>query len=200
MKTIPSREYQRRYDLIAAHHLAHYRETGANPWMGEEPMLRAWTVGHVQALVSGGSYVLDAGSGIGLMLQDLHAGYHAVGIELAPEYVEHAKSLGLDARVGDIERIDLDDDTFDAAVCCDTLEHVQDPVAVVNELHRVVCEGGVLVVRVPDGDETGVGTDCGFGFPVHLHQWDEAGLLDLLGGESLLVDRLGVELLVAVRL
>lgn len=199
-RDITDSEYERRYNLIAAHHLAHFREHGVNPWMSQEPQLRHWTVGKVLEWVPHNSRVLDAGCGIGHMLGDLSTVYDATGIDIAGEYVQYAQEFGCDARVGWLERLEFSDDTFDAAVCCDTLEHVRDPARVVAELRRIVKPGGVLVVRVPNGIETGVGRDGGFGFPVHLQQWDRTELHQFLGGTLLGTDIYDIELIMGVRL
>lgn len=196
---IPDGEYKRRYDMIAQHHLAYHREHGVNPWMSQEPQLRHWTVGKVLEWVPRDARLLDAGCGIGLMLGELSAAYQATGIDVSADYIRFCREQGLDAEVGWLEDLPYGRHMFDAAVCCDTLEHVRDPARILAELKRVVKPGGVLVVRVPDGDNTGVGNDSGFGFPVHLHQWDADQLATFLGGEVLGSEIMDIELIVGVR-
>jgi SAM-dependent methyltransferase len=197
---IDDAEFQRRYDLIAQHHLEHYLEFGVNPWMSQEPQLRRWTVGKVVEWVPLGSKILDAACGIGLMLSDLSAAYEATGIDISADYVQHAREQGLDAEVGWLENLPFDTDTFDAAVCSDAMEHVQYPDRVLAELKRVIKPEGVLVVRVPDGIHTGVGNDGGFGFPVHLQSWDKDELQSFLGGTLLGYEIMENELVMGVRL
>jgi 2-polyprenyl-3-methyl-5-hydroxy-6-metoxy-1,4-benzoquinol methylase len=193
-------EYQRRYDEIAQHHLAHYRQHGVNPWMSQEPQLRAWTVRKAYEWITAPARVLDAGCGIGLMLADLAAGFDAVGIDISADYIEFCHEQGLNATIGWLDALPFPDGSFDAAVCCDVFEHVQQPDDILAELKRVVKPGGVLVVRVPDGDHTGVGKDSGFGYPVHLQQWDEPELRAFLGGTVLGDDEWEHELVMGVRL
>ncbi len=50
---------------------------------------------------------------------------------------------------GDLERLDLPDAAFDAAVCAEVLEHLDDDDAAVGELARVLRPGGLLLVTVP---------------------------------------------------
>jgi ubiquinone/menaquinone biosynthesis C-methylase UbiE len=51
---------------------------------------------------------------------------------------------------GDGERLPFVDGLFDAVICTETLEHVPDDRAVLCELLRVLRQGGVLVISVPD--------------------------------------------------
>lgn len=46
-------------------------------------------------------------------------------------------------------RLPFGEGTFDAAICSEMLEHVEDDRAVLRELHRVVTPGGTLGVSVP---------------------------------------------------
>lgn len=43
----------------------------------------------------------------------------------------------------------IDDEAFDGLLCTEVLEHVVDPFAAVNELHRILRPGGYLFVTVP---------------------------------------------------
>jgi 2-polyprenyl-3-methyl-5-hydroxy-6-metoxy-1,4-benzoquinol methylase len=175
---IAAEEYRRRYDVVAQYHLEHHRATGQNPWMGFEPQLRAWTVERVRKHVRDGAHVLDAGCGVGLMLDDLDGPYVAVGVDVSGDYVEHAQAQGLVAVEAWLEALPFPDGQFDAATCCDVFEHVLRP-------DRVVQPGGVIVVRVPNGDCTQVGALSQFGFPVHLQSWDQRSLAAFLGGTIL---------------
>ncbi len=51
--------------------------------------------------------------------------------------------------VSDITAIPVDDDSFDAVMCNEVIEHVPDPVKALKELNRVLRPGGYLVVTAP---------------------------------------------------
>lgn len=50
---------------------------------------------------------------------------------------------------GDATRLPFADATFDTVVTSEVLEHIQDDVTAINELHRVLKPGGTLGVTVP---------------------------------------------------
>ena len=97
---------------------------------------------------SAGEYrVLDAGCGM-RMTVDLPPGAHVVGIDISEAAL--ARNDSVDERVvGDIEKHPFASESFDLAVCHDVLEHLEDPVAAVRNLARVVKPGGELDVRMP---------------------------------------------------
>jgi SAM-dependent methyltransferase len=50
---------------------------------------------------------------------------------------------------GELEGTPFPAQTFDAVVCCDTLEHVADEGSCLNELWRILRPGGVVTITVP---------------------------------------------------
>jgi ubiquinone/menaquinone biosynthesis C-methylase UbiE len=63
-----------------------------------------------------------------------------------------AKSNGLDIEwaVADIQKMPWPDASFDTVFSCETIEHVPDPRAALNELARVLKPGGRLFLTVPN--------------------------------------------------
>jgi SAM-dependent methyltransferase len=99
--------------------------------------------------------VLDAGCGPGLYAEELLArGAEVVDFDQSPTMVELARGRLGDrstVRVHDLaEPLDwLEDATFDAALMALVLHHVDDRVAALREIHRVLRPGGHLVVSTP---------------------------------------------------
>lgn len=90
--------------------------------------------------------VLDVGASYGHCL--VHFGPGSVGLDNVPEHVEFCRSLGLDARLCDVEA-DLDeieDGGFDAVWVSDILEHLDAPRALLRRLAPKLTPGGLLVL------------------------------------------------------
>jgi SAM-dependent methyltransferase len=60
---------------------------------------------------------------------------------------------------GDLQRLALPDAAFDAAVCAEVLEHLDDDAAALAVLARVLRPGGLLIVTVPANPYRYDGTD-----------------------------------------
>jgi 2-polyprenyl-6-hydroxyphenyl methylase/3-demethylubiquinone-9 3-methyltransferase len=99
-----------------------------------------------------GSRVLDVGSGGGFLTATLSdAGYHAVGIDPSMAAMRGATShVATPFVVAVGERLPFADDTFEAVVCSEVLEHVEDAGTVIAEVSRVLMPDGVLVFSLPN--------------------------------------------------
>lgn len=94
--------------------------------------------------------ILDAGCGSGRMLQELVRYGQVCGIELDPQAAEVARARGLgEVRVGKLEELPWEPQTFDLITCLDVLEHTRDDLVTLTELRRVCTPGGWLLLTVP---------------------------------------------------
>jgi 2-polyprenyl-3-methyl-5-hydroxy-6-metoxy-1,4-benzoquinol methylase len=98
-----------------------------------------------------GGRVLEVGCGRGAVLDRLKRfGWQAEGIDFDPIAVQTARNKGLDVRHGELEQMHYADGSFDAVVMSHVVEHVPDPRALLRETHRVLKEGGELVMYTPN--------------------------------------------------
>lgn len=100
--------------------------------------------------IPAGARVLDAGCGSGRTLQELVSYGEVQGIELNAEAAELARGRGHgEVRVGRLEELPWEDDTFDLITCLDVIEHTPDDTATLAELERVTRPAGFMLVTVP---------------------------------------------------
>jgi len=97
-----------------------------------------------------GGHVLDAGCGSGRTLLELVPYGRVSGIELNEDAAEVARGRGeFDVRIGRLEELPWDQDTFDLITCLDVIEHTPDDVVTLRELRRVSRPGAWLLITVP---------------------------------------------------
>ena len=78
-----------------------------------------------------------------------------VGVDVSVEVIEHATRrygslAGLGFRLGDCERLDFPDASFDVIVSFETIEHVPNQEQVLAELRRILAPDGVLIISTPN--------------------------------------------------
>jgi 2-polyprenyl-3-methyl-5-hydroxy-6-metoxy-1,4-benzoquinol methylase len=109
----------------------------------------------VVRLVDSASRVLELGPATGYMSRAFAAaGSTVVGIELDPDMAERAEEFCERVIVGDLDTLDfgaeLREERFDAIVAADVLEHLKDPLAVLNRLRPFLKPDGFFVISVPN--------------------------------------------------
>jgi SAM-dependent methyltransferase len=99
-----------------------------------------------------GDRILDAGAGGGEVVYVLRRlGFDASGIEPDAEYAQHARlTLGVPIETGFVQDLSYPAGRFDVVTMYHSLEHVEDPVAILSRLRSWTVDGGLLVVEVPN--------------------------------------------------
>jgi SAM-dependent methyltransferase len=97
--------------------------------------------------------VLDAGCGTGGLIRRLahrHPNWRWTGVDLEPLACELSRQrCAANIVQGSVGALPFSDESFDAAVCSDVLYHLDDDLATVREIFRVLRPGGVVVINVP---------------------------------------------------
>lgn len=76
-------------------------------------------------------------------------GFFSVGLDARAETVEALQALGYDARLGDFMTAALAP-PLDVLSLMDVLDHLPYPVAALERAHRLLGDGGVIVISLPD--------------------------------------------------
>jgi len=94
--------------------------------------------------------ILDVGSGTGANLKMLAGFGRAEGVDISPQAVEFCRERGLNSvRLGAAEELPYEDDSFDLVTALDVVEHLDDDVAGLREMRRVLRHDGRLLLFVP---------------------------------------------------
>lgn len=113
-----------------------------DPWRA----YHAWAMSRIDERWS----VLDVGCGPGHLLAALANRRQkgiVVGIDFSGEAVKHCTREGLAACLGTAEHLPFGDKSFDVVTCLETLEHTEDPKAVLAECRRVARRS--VIISVP---------------------------------------------------
>lgn len=139
--------------------------------------------------------VLDVGSNTGETLLALRQrGIEAVGLEPNPKAVAIARAAGLEMIEAPIETADVPAGSFGTVLLSQVLEHVDDPVPVLQVVRRALRPDGVVHIVVPNARSLWrslFGPDwVHWHVPFHLYHHTERSLALLLGQNGLRVTAL----------
>ncbi len=94
--------------------------------------------------------ILDVGCGTGANLKMLAAYGRAEGVDISPQAVAFCGERGLDSvKLGAAEHLPYESDSFELVTALDVVEHLDDDVAGLQEMRRVLRRDGRLLLFVP---------------------------------------------------
>lgn len=139
-------------------------EQAAPGWNAHTPQIRAWLREATDAMLSmagvrSGARVLDVAAGAGDQTLDIAERVGPAGavlatdvspaiLGLARENAARAGYANVETLVGDAERLELAEASFDAAVCRLGLMLLPDPLEAVRRMHRALKPGGGVCAMV----------------------------------------------------
>jgi SAM-dependent methyltransferase len=133
--------------------------------------------------------IIDLGCGEGVTLQKLVSRFpqsEVTGIDLLDENVNICLNYGLPVRKGDVYGIDLPNESVDAVLFLEVVEHLKNPRLAIGEIHRILRPGGKLVLMFPNDKVFKLARLITLRFkeafydPGHLKQWSSSEMWTLL--------------------
>ena len=129
-----------------------------NPWVTDEERIRRLVA---VARLKGDERVLDVATGPGYIAEAFaRAAREVIGIDLTAAMLaigeERTKERGvsnISFRIGDVQKLPFERETFDVVVSRLALHHMQNPGQVVGEMARVCKPGGTVLVEDIYGSE-----------------------------------------------
>jgi len=126
--------------------------------------------------------ILDIPCGVGWGTSLLRRANSVIGIDISDEAISYAtrhyKNKNRTFFVGDMQAINLRDNSVDIVVCLEGFEHVSKDIGArfIAESKRVLKQGGLLIMTCPILNEKGETT----GNPYHLSEYPEDELIEIL--------------------
>jgi 2-polyprenyl-3-methyl-5-hydroxy-6-metoxy-1,4-benzoquinol methylase len=132
--------------------------------------------------------ILDVGCGRGSLLKTFaRMGCECCGVERT-EFPPEAETQGIRFHRGTMEEISFEPASFDVLVLWHVLEHLEDPIAMLREVNRILRPGGILAVAVPNFGSFQARLFRRHWFhldvPRHTHHFDPDTLVRSLGEEN----------------
>jgi SAM-dependent methyltransferase len=122
-------------------------------YQGKREIVEWWLTNKLR--LTAGDLVVDAGAGTGELVAELQHKYASVGVRVEGiEYVAEARDIARDfrsveLRSGSILDLPYADNSVQAVMALDVLEHLDDDAKAWGELVRVTAPGGLIIVNVP---------------------------------------------------
>jgi len=106
----------------------------------------------------GSLYVLDAGCGPGIFMEEaMNRGHHVVGVDISELMILQARNATKQKNgqitlcvQGDIEYLPFKNDSFHAIFCMGVLSYLPEDAECLRELHRVAKKDGFVIVGLPN--------------------------------------------------
>lgn len=96
------------------------------------------------------STLLDIGAGSGDFLLVAQAcGWKAIGVDPDPRAIKRAEALRVDVRLGGVELFKHESNRFEYITLSHVIEHLHDPVAVIDACFRLLKPGGTIWIETP---------------------------------------------------
>lgn len=95
--------------------------------------------------------LLEVGCGSGWMLEIMKGlGWKVEGVDFDPSAVENARNKGLCVKCGTLSSQGYPDNHFDVITMSHLIEHVHEPLKLLQECYRILKPGGKLVIVTPN--------------------------------------------------
>jgi len=93
--------------------------------------------------------ILDVGCGTGANLEMLSQFGDAEGVDVSDDALDFCRGKGLTVQKGLAENLPFPDASFHVTTALDVVEHLDDDIAGLKEMHRVTKRGGYSLIFVP---------------------------------------------------
>ena len=105
-------------------------------------------------LGKGPKRILDVGCGdgrfLGLLRDFGDEEWSLVGVDFDESAVEQSRARGFEAHATRVEDFEGQDESFDAVIMLQLIEHVEDPTLICERVYSLLKPGGIFIVETPN--------------------------------------------------
>ncbi|MEA2173244.1 MAG: hypothetical protein QOD00_836 [Blastocatellia bacterium] len=143
-KALPREMQQHTYSIM-------YEVEGTHWWFaGRRRIIGSFVEEICRAMKDERARILDVGCGTGANLELLAQYGDAEGVDISADALAFCRARGLEkVRLGAAETLPYEDGSFDLVTALDVVEHLDDDVAGLREMRRVLRPGGRALLFVP---------------------------------------------------
>ncbi|PYS46577.1 MAG: methyltransferase type 11 [Acidobacteria bacterium] len=143
-ETLPQEMMQHTYPIL-------YKVEESHWWyIGRRRIIASFVENICREIKDHSPRILDVGCGTGANLMMLSQFGDAEGVDISEDALSFCRERGLkNVRHGAAEKLPYEDETFDLVTALDVVEHLDDDVAGLNEMRRVLRPNGHLLLFVP---------------------------------------------------
>lgn len=139
----------------SSYFLSEYQEQYGRSYRQDRPVIRSLAenrIHRIERLTRRRGKLLDVGCALGFFVElAVERGWNAQGVELSEYAASWARErLGLQVRTGSFLDVDFDGARFDAITLFYVAEHFPRVEKVLERVHALLFEGGVLVLALPN--------------------------------------------------
>jgi SAM-dependent methyltransferase len=137
---------------MQAHHYPILYQVEETHWwyLGRRRIIQSLVEKISKSLNNSNPKILDVGCGTGANLKMLAECGRVEGVDISPQAVEFCRERGLNGvKLGAIEELPYQSESFDIVTALDVVEHLDDDVAGLREMRRVLRRDGRLLLFVP---------------------------------------------------
>lgn len=99
--------------------------------------------------------ILDVGCGMGFFLDAAKArGWKVYGTEYSAKAIEICRAKGIDMKEGVLNPSDFPEHDFDIITSFEVMEHINNPIPELNNIHQLLRTGGLFYCTTPNFDST----------------------------------------------
>jgi SAM-dependent methyltransferase len=119
---------------------------------GRVDRLNRWSISQI-GIADNGKTLLDIGAGLGVFIAAMKdKGWSCVAVEPDPLLADHIGNR-LGCRVFNVDFMTFEiEQRFNIVAFNKVLEHVEDPVKMLQQSHRFLAPGGAVYIELPDGE------------------------------------------------